>query len=434
MSDEKRQTEQNPASGVGQQDYFNSAMETANQQLRKGEAPQALTLIIETIDQAKKWNDQMNQARLLGLKGIALKQIGNPKQAVSSFKKSEKIARGIEHLPILIDALTQIGKIRVERGEADQAVPILEEAYRKAFESQDHRREMYLSGLQGDMYMVLEQHGKAMEFYAIGLEKAQQLQQLEAQCSYQIAIGKIYLLKEDFGPAEEHFKNALDLGTRLSHAGYEFQAFENLLKLSILSGNTQAVRQHGKEAVRLAKEIGDLAGEASSISDLVDFLLREEDYRLALTYLERGLTLAEQAHDQPWQLKMIADQGIAHYYLGELEAGEEKFNTALEKAIQLQMVNEEAVLKSQLSALKADQGDLKTALELGESALKAARKSSQKRIEADQYVLNALSLVDLKKPDRAVEALQSGVDIYLELDLPELAEQARAAVGIKDRS
>jgi tetratricopeptide (TPR) repeat protein len=433
MSDGKRQTEQNPASGVGQQDYFNSAMETVNQQLRKGEAPQALTLINETIEQAKKWDDQMNQARLLGLKGIALKQIGNPKQAVDAFIKSEKIARGIEHLPILIDALTQIGKIRVERGEADQAVPILEEAYRKAFESQDHRREMYLSGLQGDMYMVLEQHGKAMEFYALGLEKAQQLQQLEAQCSYQIAIGKIFLLKEDFGPAEEHFKNALDLGTRLSHAGYEFQAFENLLNLSILGEDIQAVRQHGREAVRLAKEIGDLAGEASTISDLVDYLLQEEDYRLALDYLERGLSLAEQAHDQSWQLKMIADQGIAHYYLGELESGEEKFNQALEKAIQLQMVNEEAVLKSQLSALKADQGDLEASLKLGESALEAARESGQRRIEADQYVLNALSLVDLKRLDQAASSLEKGVDIYQELDLPELAEQARAAVEIYDK-
>ncbi|MDZ7845185.1 MAG: tetratricopeptide repeat protein [Anaerolineales bacterium] len=395
-----------------------------NQYLQHGNAPRALTLINEGVSLAEEHDDLLFTARLKGLEGLALRQIGNPKQALKAFKKSEQLGRKLDHVPILMDAMAQIGKIHAERGDYEQAVKPLEKAYRTAFENQDSQREMYLSGLQGDTYLAMGQHGKAMEFYAIGLEKAQSLEKLEPQCSYQIAIGKIYLEKEDYGPAEEHFKNALDLGSRLGHAGYEFQAFEHLLQLSIQKDDLPSALFHGQKAVQLAREIKDLGAEAANISKLVDYLLIKGKYQQALKYLDRGLHLAEEAHDQEWQLKMISDLAVAHYYSENLETAEKFMVRGLEIAVHLQKKAEEIILRSQLSALKADQGKIEESLIVAEEALELARKHSLPLLEGDQNVLMGLAHYELGNREKARQFIQQGVEIYQELNRLDLMKKA----------
>lgn len=397
----------------------------ANRYLNRGEAPKALTLIQEGIEFAQVEGDKIIEARLLGLKGMALRQIGNPKQALKAYRSSQRIAQVIDHRPILIDAFSQIGKIHAERKEYDQAVVPLEKAYRMAFQSGDTPREMFLAGLQGDTYQAMDQFGKAMEFYTIGLEKAQELGKLEAQCSYHIAIGKIYVQEEAFDPAHEHFKNALDIGSRLEHAGYEFQAFENLLRLSVEKDDLPGAVLNGKQAIRLAREIGDMGAEATSISMLTDYLIAKGEYKGALEHLDRGLTLAQEAHDQVWQMKMAADQGIAQYYLGELEKAETFIAQALERAVQLQKASEEMILRSQLSAVKADQGNIEESLALAERALELAEEHGRPVIAGDQYILIGMNHEELGNTEDARRSVQQALDIYRSLGRDDLVERAK---------
>jgi len=397
----------------------------ANYYLQQGQAPQALTWIQEGLEITEKEEDVLTRGRLKGLEGLALRQIGNPKQALRAFRRSAEMGREIDHRPILMDALSQIGKLQAEQGNYDQAVLPLERAYRMAFEDDDLQRQIFLAGLQGDTYLALEQAGKAMEFYAIGLEKAQQLGKLEPQCSYQIAIGKIYLEKEDYGPAEEHFKNALDIGSRLKHAGYEFQAFENLLRMSIQKDDLDSAVFHGKKAVQLARDIADVGGEAENISRLVDYLMARGKHEQALNYLNRGLELAEEAHDQEWQLKMIADQGIAHYYVGNLSTADQKITKALEMAQHLQRGQEEAVLRSQLSSIKAEGGDFQESLAQAERTLQLAEDLGLEKLSADQWVLMGLNHLEMGNSSRARELVERGLDVYQSLDRTDLVREAQ---------
>ena len=253
----------------------------ANRYLNQGDAHQALTYINEGIDLCEKTGNKIIQARLLGLKGMALRQIGNPKQALKAYRSSQRIAEPLDHKPIWIDTLSQIGKIHAEQQEYDEAVVPLEKAYRMAYKIQNVPREMFIAGLQGDTYQAMSQFGKAMEFYTIGLEKAQELGSKEAQCSYHIAIGKIFVEEDAPDPAYEHFKHALDIGSRLQYAGYEFQAFENLMHLSIQQDDDDAAIKNGEQAIQLAREIEDLGAEATCVSSLSDYLIGKGDYQTA---------------------------------------------------------------------------------------------------------------------------------------------------------
>ena len=177
--------------------------------LTLGEAPKALTQFEEALSLAKVQDDEVNEARLFGVKGIALKQIGNDKLALQAFKNSRQIAERIGHLPIAIDADTQIGKLEFEMGEPEKGIKNLEKAYRSAFETNDQQREMYIAGIMGNTFLAMEQAGKAMEFFSIALDAAKALEKPQSQSHYQIIIGHIYLMKEDHGPAEEYFKYAI---------------------------------------------------------------------------------------------------------------------------------------------------------------------------------------------------------------------------------
>lgn len=400
----------------------------ANRYLNRGDAPQALTYINEGIDLSQQAGDKIVQARLLGLKGMALRQIGNPKQALKAYRSSRRIAEPLDHKPIWIDALSQIGKIHAEQQEYDKAVVPLEKAYRIAYDSQDTPREMFIAGLQGDTYQAMSQFGKAMEFYTIGLEKAQDLGNKEAQCSYHIAIGKIYVEEDAPDPAHEHFKHALDIGSRLKHAGYEFQAFENLMHLNIKQDDLEAAIKNGERAIQLAREIEDLGAEATTISILADYLIEKGEYQTASQHLDRGLELAKKAHDQEWQLKMTADKGIAHYYLGALNEADDWITRALETAVHLQKDVEEMILRSQLSAIKADQGRIEESLTLAEQSLDLAQQHDQPIIAGDQYILIAMNHYELGNRPEAQHAAHQALELYRNLERDDLVERAQTVL------
>jgi tetratricopeptide (TPR) repeat protein len=392
--------------------------------LSLGEAPKALTQFEEAISLAKAQDDEVNEARLYGVKGIALKQIGNDKQALQAFKKSRNLADRIGHLPITTDAFTQIGKLEFEIGEPEKGIKDLEKAYRLAFETNDLQREMYIAGIMGNTFLAMEQDGKAMEFFSISLDAAKALKKPQSESHYQIIIGNIYLMKEDYGPAEEYFKYALDIGARLKNTNIEFAAFESLLQLSIQINDPGLALFNGEQTIRLAREINDVGAEAENIQRLTQFLLELGKYEAAIPYLERGLVLAGTAHDAEWQMDMLARLGLAHYYLDALDQAEEMLLKAYELATQLQKPIALAQIGSRLGVVKADKGDIQEALKYSEEAILVARAQELPELEGEQLILQAMNYLELGEPQEAKTLIEQGIDLYQRLERPDLIQNA----------
>lgn len=391
--------------------------------LNAGDAPKALTHVEEAISLTEALNDQINLARLLGVKGLALVRIGNPKQALQSFNKSRKLAEKIQHLPITIDAYSHIGKLQFETGETEKGIKNLEFAYRTAFELGDTQREMYIAGLMANVFLVIEQAGKAMEFFSIALDAAKTMGKKEAECQYQVAIGRIYMLKEDYGPAEEHFKNVLDIGTRLANQNIQFSAFENLLQLSIRLEDAGMVRFNGAQALRLAREINDPGAEAENIRLLAGFLLEQAEYEQAKPVLQRGLELAKEVHDQGYQIDMLTHLGLANYFTGDLARALDLLLDAYQLATQLQDAPRLAEVGARLSVVKAELGDLNEAVKYAQEAIAVAEVQGLYRLQAEQHVMLGMTLMDLDKPEEARQQLEQAGAIYRQYEMEELLEQ-----------
>jgi tetratricopeptide (TPR) repeat protein len=388
------------------------------------EAPKALTQFEEAISLAKAQDDEVNEARLYGVKGIALKQIGNDKQALQAFKKSRQIAERIGHRPITMDAETQIGKLEFEMGEPEKGIKNLEKAYRSAFETNDLQREMYIAGIMGNTFLAVEQDGKAMEFFSIALDVAKTLEKPQSESHYQILIGHIYLKKKDYGPAEEYFKYALDTGARLKNPQIEFAAFESLLQMSIHMKDPEQSLFNGEQTIQLARVIDDVGAEAENIKQLTRFLIEQGQYEAALPYLERGLELAAKVHDVEWQMDMLAWLGLAHYYLDELDQADDLLLKAYELATQMQKPVALAQISAKLGCVKADKGDIQEALKYSEEAILVARAQELPELEGEQLILQAMNYLDLGEPQEAKTLIEQGIDLYQRLARPDLIQNA----------
>ena len=390
-----------------------------------GNAPKALTHFEEGIKLAEELGEDIELARIMGMKGLALIRIGNPKQAIQAFSKSRKTAEKIGHVPITIDAYTQIGKLQYETGEIEKGIKNLEKAYRTAFESGDKQREMYIAGVMGRVFLVMEQEGKALEFFSIALDTAQELGRKESETQYQIAAGHVYLITKDFGPAEEHFKNALDIGTRLKDPKIQLLAFESLFQLSIQIDEVGMVLFNGEQTLRIANEIEDIGAEAENIRRMVQFLFEKGDYERSIPFLERGLEIGQAIHDKSYQMDMLAQQGLGQYFLENLEKAEKLLFDAYQLATQMQKPVELAQIGGKLSVVKAERGALEEAIKYAQEAVQVAEAQNLPLLRGEQLVLLAMNYLDLDRPEDAREHLSMAEALYRELERDDLAGQAK---------
>lgn len=397
---------------------------TGSVYLDYGNAPKALTHFEEGIKLAEELGADIDLARLFGMKGLALIRIGNPKQAMQAFNKSRKTAEKIGHIPITIDAYTQIGKLQYETGEIEKGIKNLEKAYRTSFENGDKQREMYIAGVMGRVFLVMEQQGKALEFFSIALDTAQELGRKESESQYQIAAGHVYLITKDFGPAEEHFKNALDIGTRLKDPKIQLLAFESLFQLSIQVDDVGAVLFNGEQTLRIAKEIEDIGAEAENIRRMAHYLFEKGDHERAIPFLERGLEIGQAIHDKNFQMDMLAQLGLAQYFFENLEKAEELLFEAYQLATQMQKPLELAQIGGKLSVVKAERGELEAAIKYAQEAVQVAEAQNLPLLRGEQLVLLAMNYLDLDKQEEAREHLNKAVALYRELGQEDMLEQA----------
>ncbi len=137
--------------------------------LDSGNVPKGLTQFEEALALAQSIKDELLEARLWGYKGICLMRLGNSHFAQIALYKSQNMAKALNHIPLLIDALTQLGNLQLEMGETTKAISRFEQAYGFSLSIGDRLRAMHLAGKAGGIFLGLSALEKASEYYTSGL-------------------------------------------------------------------------------------------------------------------------------------------------------------------------------------------------------------------------------------------------------------------------
>jgi tetratricopeptide (TPR) repeat protein len=398
--------------------------------LDAGSAPKALTQFEEGIELAEQTGDQEAQTRLWGVKGMALEKLGNFHFAQLALLKSHKLAKTIDHKPLIIDTFIQLGSLQAEMGQPTKAISQLEQAYGLALTQSDKVRQMLVASRLGALFLGMEAPEKAAEYFAGALHAAQALKNGRAECLYNLNLGQVYLANAELDLANEHFEEALNLAGVLEDPQAEINALNHLLRLNIVAVKPSLAILYGDYVIRLARGHNDPLAELSTINMLVSFLLSQAQFKRALPYLDRGQTIAEISGDWDWQLAMLTQRGDAHYQLEQFDPALADYGHALELAAQLHNQPVEAQLLGRLGAVQAEAGQLAAAAEFADKSLALAVELDDQRLQGEQHMLLAFTFNDLNQPESARNHCHQAIELYQLLGEIDLTEQAQTLLNV----
>ncbi len=382
----------------------------------------------QALKVAKKDENLYAKTRLLGMIGICLKQLGNYDSAMQSFRKSLRTAKKIDNTLLECDAQFQIGALLVDQDEPLEAISHLDNALLLALQIQDRKRKLAVTNLMGNIFLRLESIDKAVENYATALETAREIGNREAEAASRVHLGQTFLLDEDFESAIENFELALDIADQLGLVAIEMQALFGLTQACAGANRTSLAGIYGEQVVNKAHQAGAQAEEVQAILTLANIFSQNDQNDKSIPYLLRGLEIAQEKQDKDWELKFLADLGIAYYMSDDLENANDSLGKAYEIAAQFQRLQEEAYLAGQLASVRADQGELESAIELNKRAIQLSEENENQLFKGEQLVFLAMNSTDLGIVDGVQEYLKEAKEIFSKNNRMDLLDQVEEIV------
>lgn len=398
--------------------------------MEAGDAPQALTEFNEAIKLVSKdENEKESYSQLLGLRGLALKLIGNYSQALQAFRKSYSLALEVNRYALSCDALINTAALHSEMGKPDQALAALNDALEVALQNKDKVRKMRVYGLLGDNFFKQVEPIRAMENYRLAGEAAQGLENRAAECSFITKIGNVLLLEGKSEPAIEQYERALKMASTLGDRNAEINILGGLFRAYALAGEVQPAQVYGNQAIHLAAQIEHVEAEIANLLALSAFLLEHGTFEQVFPLLERGLEVVRQQTNLGLQIELMNLLGQAYAHQENYADALASWNAALTLASNLQDEPFMALLFGRMAAIFAETGDLEKSNDCAEKALALAQTLQDKKLAAEQLLLVAFNFKDLEQNSRAIQACREAINLYQELGNLELSAQAQGLLA-----
>ncbi|MEI7849102.1 MAG: hypothetical protein WCK35_25105 [Chloroflexota bacterium] len=390
-----------------------------------GDAPQALTEFNEAIKLVFNGDEKEAFAQLLGLRGLALKSIGNYSLALQAFRKSHVLALEIKHPALACDALIHAAVLHSEMGKVTEAVEALNDALKVATENKDKLRKMRVYGLMGDNYFRQPDSQKATENYLLACDVAQDLMNRAAECSFITKLGNVLLLEGKLEAANDKYERALKLASALGDRIAEINILGGLFRTHALAGDVKLAQVYGEQTIHLAAEIEHVAAELANIHALATFLIDQRHFEPAMLLLERGLQVVREQTDLSSQIELLDLQGKAFSLQEKYNEALESWNMALTLASNLQDEVLMARLFGRMAAGFAETGDLEKSVECAEKALELALLNEDSKLAAEQQILLAFNFRDSNQHEKAIQFCRAAIAAYEIINDIEMIAQAK---------
>ena len=239
----------------------------------------------------------------------------------------------------------------------------------------------------GQLYQLTSHLDRAIEHYqqAIETSKLAGTQPLVASATNNLAY--VYRLQGDLAQADVLCRIALAQRKRM---GLERDlAYSYLTKGEIDRdrGDLESAERYTKLALRSFDKLSEISGQIMSYRSLANIRRHLEQYERAEVYLERGIALAEQIHDEP----LLADLLNVH--------GREQ----RDRAVYLQETDSDEDAEAITAFFQSAEGYLERSLEL------AARYGDQWLITRSQFELALTYFLSGSRPSDEVTVLLDAV-------------------------
>ncbi len=410
-------------------------------------------------------NDRLNEALQLFEKGTQLRDRGQPRKALETFRKLLDIARQIKNPSFEGMALVNIGIIHRNLAQYKEAI----ESYQKALQIFQALGDRAGEGISlnniGEVYNSLGQRSEAIEFLHRALKIRQALRDRYSEGITLSNISTVYLGRREYPKALEFSQQALVIaretsnrraeGNILNHIGEVYKSqgeYSRALKsyqqalaiakdypsdestvINNLGGLYNILGQYSKaldlyqQSLAIDEKISDLAGVGKVLNNIGQVYSNQKRHSEALKFYQLARVKIEQVGDRSTEYTILNNIGTAYKSLEQPSKALEFLQKSLAISKEVGDRPADATLNN-IGSVYEDLNQYAKALDFYQQALMASRQFG-KRDEESIVLGNIGNILDKQKQSElAIAYLKQSINVTetIRQDLKNLGKQDRA--------
>lgn len=250
----------------------------------KGEYGKALTFHNKALENDRKLGNRKDEALSLNnLGNVYLKQ-SRYVDAVKVYQQSLEIRQDIGDQTGIASSLNNLGLVYRNQGNLDKALVYYQNAL-KIFEKigDDVGLANALNNI-GIVYRTNRNQERSLESFLQALDLFQTLGNKVGEANTLNNIGNIYYQQEKFEKALEFYQQGLTLSESIDNKGAAAGQYSNIGGVYLALGDSIKALKNTEKALALQKEISDGKGQISTLNNLGAYYLEAKDLEKSLGY------------------------------------------------------------------------------------------------------------------------------------------------------
>ena len=401
------------------QTYFTNALGLIN--FSKGNYDIALENFEKTFELTKKLNQSVEKIGVLLNIGELYRKRSDLKNA---FKYNiEAAALLTENTPNLIkfSVLNNLGILYRDNGDIPKAVKNIESALEIVEKTGDlFRKALCLNNLAG---MKLSQGllNPALNYSSEALKINEQLGDLNEMCFTLNTIGNIFRTAGQYNQALQYLERAYKTAIKIQNLHVKALAANSIGVIYYQTGKFDLALEKYQEAINIRKDIGDLSGQATGLNNLGMHYRTKRDFNIALELFNQSIALTEEIGEKTHLGVRYGNRASIYEARREFEKALEEYKKALSIEQSLENLEGVASQLTNIGGILGDLGRYEETIKNYEQVLNIMENLCNKPgIASSLSNLGIIYFKYKKEHQKSIEFLQRALEIYKELNIPQM--------------
>lgn len=423
-------------------------LKLAMDKIRKNQCPEAIPILNELLELAKKKNMVKYIGGASNVLGSCYSELGQIKIALKHYQQAVNIWKAVKDQKTLITALNNLGQTYASANEFKLAQDTLTEALKLAEELNILSEKAQILHSSGLLHYSMGDNGRALEYYQQALDIRQTLGETLNIATTLNNIGHVYLRQDRYKQALEYVNQALKLRQKKKNT-YVVQSLSSLATIYGLQGqyskaleiNLKVLKTYRKlhrkkdistalnnlgllyktmgdyeralnyyqQALTLRREMGNKALIANSLNHLGGLYTNLKDYAQSLTYYQQALAINEQLNFKQGMSENLNGIGINQYLNKKYKKSLESYKKSLKIERELKNHLRIGSTHNNISLIYQKLNQPGKAIDYAQQAYKFSKLSNNKSAIINH--LNNLGVIyaNIKKYDEALQYINMAI-------------------------
>jgi CHAT domain-containing protein/uncharacterized protein HemY len=309
----------------------------ANELLKSNQSPAAIPFFQQALTILREIKNRKKEAVVLGLLGIAHRDVGDLTRAIEYHQLSLEIWQAIKDREGEKISLLELGTDYYDKKEYAKAIEYLKQALALARELKDSKIEPLVQNLiqlaeirinplkevadglfeQGNKQLDVNQFQSALKSWQLALKIYREIKDRDGEANTLVQLGIFYQSLGDYVQAIDYQQQRLDMALRINDRQGIQEALLNLGTVYHSLGDNIKAIDYFLHSLALAIEIKDRKGELLALNNLANISSEQEKFDEAINLYQKSLMIAQELKDRELEGAVLGNLGTVYRGLGD---------------------------------------------------------------------------------------------------------------------